>query len=131
MVRAPGDQERCSPMGCGLLGFAAGLLPCREELRVLRGFLMSRSMASATSAKGLCHHSVFTDIFVGFSQARRGLDGAARWCFEPPPFAPSGYFVLSVSSPPSRVILATISSNWNLPLSQPGVALFGWPPCAT
>jgi len=111
--------------GVGLLGFVLVCFLGREELRVLRGFLDEQIYGLSDSAKAFAI-ILFTDIFCGFSQPG-GLDGAARWGFEPPRFAPAGEFCAPVHrhlpGDPGHDLQVL-----DLPLSQPGVALFGGHP---
>jgi len=90
---------------------------------VLRGSLMAESYGISDSGQSLAI-ILFTDIFVGFHSPEGG-NGAARWVFRPPRFAPAGDFVLPVFSSPPSGDPATIFQVIGIFRISPGCRLFG------
>jgi len=64
---------------------------------VLRGFLDEQIMASATAPKAFA--SFCSPIFLWF-HSPEGLDGAARWGFEPPRLPGGEFCVLFIATFP-------------------------------
>ena len=93
----------------GVLGFALVCLLCREELRVLRGFIDETIYGLSDSAKAFVI-ILFTDIFVGYHSPEGWnvvLKGIAEHLGLPPHPGFIGIFVATFP-----VILATIFKYW-------------------
>jgi len=118
------DQERALDGGWDAGLFRAVCFLGREELAgVLRGFLMSRSMASADSAK-LCNHC--SPIFLWVFQ-RRGWTVLARWVSNTSVCPGAGEILCPVHRH-LPVDPGTIFKYWIFRYYKPGDRPLRWPP---